>query len=237
MVCLLFSCKKENALDCFKSNGDDITEIRQTGPFHTIKVSNKIDIEIFPGSDYRVEVVCGKHIIKNIVTKVTSGELNIENNNTCNFVRGYKKTVRVIITVPHIKLVFNDGVGTVRFADAFIQDTLVVKAGNSGDIYVNGSFNEVRTSSHGNGDMYLNGTANSLFVYSNGTNFLNARDLKVKNYIFIETLSIGDCFIDASAVSKFEYNIWRSGNIYYTGQPGEINDFSSHGGKGRAIRE
>jgi len=224
-------------LDCFKSNGHEITEIRATGSFNTVKVNNKIDLNCFMGNEYKVEVIAGEHIIGNISTKVTDGQLNLENNNTCNFVRGYKKTVIVNVTAPFFKLVFNDGVGTVRFAENFTQDTLIVRAGNSGDIHVNGKFNEIRTSSHGNGDIYLNGSTNSLYVYTKGTNFLKAEKLSVKNYAFIETLSIGDCYLNADGLQKLEFNIWSNGNIYYTGIPGEIKDLSNHTGKGQAYRQ
>ncbi len=237
MLLTLASCKKENAFDCFKSNGKDVSEFRKTESFSTVKINNKIDVTIFNGPDYKVEVVAGAHVIKNISTRVTGGELNLENNNTCNFVRGYKKTVQVNITAPYVKLVFNDGVGTVRFSDDFVQDTLLVKAGNSGDIHINGHFNEIRTSSHGNGDIYIKGATNTLFVYTKGTNFLNAQNLSVYDYAFIETLSIGDCYLNAENLQKFEYNIWKSGNIYYTGNPAEIKDFSDHKGKGQAIKK
>ncbi|MES2681431.1 MAG: DUF2807 domain-containing protein [Bacteroidota bacterium] len=214
-----------------------MSELRNTESFSTIIINNKIDVTIFNGPAYKVEVLAGAHIIKNISTSVKGGALNIENNNTCNFVRGYKKNVRVNITAPFVKLVFNDGVGTVRFSDNFTQDTLVVKAGNSGDIHINGHFKEIRTSSHGNGDIYINGVTNTLFVYTKGTNFLNAQNLAVYDYAFIETLSIGDCYLNAENLQKFEYNIWKSGNIYYTGTPAEINDFSDHKGKGQAIKK
>jgi hypothetical protein len=237
LLLTLASCKKENALDCFKSNGKDVSEFRKTESFSTVKINNKIDVTIFKGPEYKVEVRAGAPIIKNIATRVTGGELSLENNNTCNFVRGYKKTVQVNITAPYVKLVFNDGVGTVRFSDDFVQDTLLVKAGNSGDIHINGHFNEIRTSSHGNGDIYINGATNTLFVYAKGTNFLNAQNLSVYDYAFIETLSIGDCYLNAENLQKFEYNIWKSGNIYYTGNPAEIKDFSDHKGTGQAIKK
>lgn len=233
---MLFSCKKENTFDCFKSTGSETTEVRSPGNFQTITINDKINATIFKGSDYKVEVVAGKHLLRNISTKIVKGTLNIVDNNTCNFVRGYNKKIQINITVPYVKSVFNDGVGTVDFADDFTQDTLLVKAGNSGDIYVNGVFNEVRTSSHGNGDIYFNGSANSFYIYTNGTNFLRAANFKVANYVFIETYSIGDCYIDATGLNTLEFNIHKDGNIYYTGQPNTITDFSTYSRRGRALK-
>lgn len=237
LLFILLSCKKENAFDCFKSNGAEVSEVRELDMFSSIEVDNKIDVTIFKGSELKVEVVAGKHIISNISTKVAEGNLKIKNNNECNFVRGYKKTIRVNITLPYLALIKNDGVGTVRFADDFEQDTLVVRAESSGDIHVNGTFTQIRTSSHGNGDIYINGRTKSLYVYSKGTNFLYAKGLLVKDYVYIETLSIGDCHIQADSLGQLDYNIQDTGNLYYTGEPGLVQNVSSAPGKGRAIKE
>ena len=237
MVLFFVSCKKENALDCFKSNGKEITETRDLGTFTIIKLHDKIDLNIFKGTEFKVDVVAGEHIIKNIKTTVSDGVLSIDNNNKCNFVRGYKRSVTVNITLPYIVRVESRGVGTIRFNDVFSQDTIQLLAENSGDIYLNGTFNQITTSSHGNGDIYLSGTCDRLYGYTFGTNLLLADKLTINTYVFVENISIGDCYINAPAGGKLEYNIWRSGNIYYRGNPLEINSFSKGVGKGQLIKE
>jgi hypothetical protein len=237
-ITLLFiACKKENALDCFKSNGQEISEARSVGDFSEIHVFDKIDVTIFKGSDYKVEVVCGKNIVKNISVKVIGGILNINNNNTCNFVRGYKRRVVVNVTVPYLSRIENLGVGTIRFDKNFSQDTLFIRTKSSGDIHLNGTYHTIKTTANSNGDIYLSGSCNSLYVYTQGANFLYAKNLQVTNYMFVETLSIGDCYVTAPNGGVFEYNIWRSGNIYYTGNPATVNNFSDGSGKGSAIKE
>lgn len=231
MILILFftACKKENALDCFKSTGTEITEDRTLGSFTVIKLYNSIDLNITNGNEFKVEVVAGKNVIKNIKTTVSDGILSIDNNNRCNFVRGYKRKVTVNISLPYLERVENRGVGTVRFSDNYTQDTIHVMAENSGDVYLNGTFDQIKTSSHGNGDVYLKGVCDRLFVYTYGTNLLKGEDLTVNNYVFVETISIGDCFINAPLGGKLEYNIWRAGNIYYKGNPAEINKLKGDG--------
>lgn len=232
----LFSCKKENRLDCFKSNGPEITETRHIGPFKIINLSSKIDLTIYQGAEYKVEVTAGKHIIKNITTVVSGDTLKIDNENKCNFVRGYKKTISVAVTLPYLKYLVNNGVGTIYFSEKFSQDTLLLRAESSGDIHLKGSFNEVKASSHGNGDLYMSGAANTLYVYVNGTNYLYANELYVKKYAFIETLTLGDCFLNATDLQTFEYNIHKSGRIFYKGDPATINNFSEDVTKYKAIK-
>ena len=129
------------------------------------------------------------------------------------------------------------GVGTIVFDNDFSQDTLLVLAESSGDIHINGAYNEIRTSSHGNGDIYLDGVANRLYVYSNGINFLRGSNMLITDYIFVETLSIGDCHINAGSATKLDYHIWSTGNIYYKGNPPEINNVGTGVEKGQLIRE
>lgn len=236
IIAFFTTCKKENALDCFKSNGTEITDSRDPGPFKIIKTYDKIDLNITKGTEFKVDVVAGKNIIKNIKTKVIDGVLSIDNNNRCNFVRGYKRKVTVNVTLPYLVRVENHGVGTTTFSEGYAQDTIQLLAENSGDIILHGTFNEVRTSSHGNGDIYLNGSCNRLYVYTYGTNVLKCENFVINSYVFVETISIGDCFINAPNGGKLEYNIWRDGNIYYKGNPAEINNFKGDG-KGSLIKE
>jgi hypothetical protein len=211
------------------------TQIRVVEAFDVIKVYDKIDLNVRQGSDLKVEVNAGEHLLSNIETRVENGALIIKNNNKCNFVRGYKKKITVNITVPAVSKIDNEGVGTLTFSGNL--DSLFVRAENSGDIQVSGSFKRLQTSSHGNGDIYLNGVADKLYVYMFGTNFLRGENLKVNNYIFIETISIGDCHVNAPYNGTLDYNIWRSGNIYYMGNPAVINNFSDGTAKGKLIRE
>lgn len=236
MVLFFVSCKRENALDCFKSNGVEVTETRDIGTFSIIVLHDKIDLNVIKGSEYKVDVVAGEHIIKNIKTTIKDGVLRLDNNNKCNFVRGYKRNVTVNVTVPSIVRVESRGVGTIKFSENFTQDTIQLLAENSGDIYLNGTFNQIKTSSHGNGDIYLSGACDRLYVYMFGTNILKAEGLTINTFVFVENISIGDCFINAPVAGILEYNIWRSGNIYYRGNLIAISNPKGDG-KGQLVKQ
>lgn len=234
---LLLSCRKENALDCFKSNGKDITVTRYTEAFDYIEAYDNLEITIFQGSEYKVEVTAGENIIKNISTKVSEGILKLDNTNKCNFVRGYKRKVKIKVTVPYLVKVTNHGVGPVAVDKNFQQDKISLRAENSGDIHLNGTYNEVETSSHGNGDMYLNGVTKSLLIYSFGTNYTYAQDMKVSDYIYISTYSFGPTYFNLNGVGLIDYLIWGDGNIYYKGSAGTMRNLSEVEAKGKAIQK
>lgn len=196
-----------------------------------------MEVTIYQGSEFKIEITAGEHVIKNISSKISNEVLKLDNNNKCNFVRGYKKTIKVKITAPYLVQVTNYGVGPITIAEGFQQDKIFIKAENSGDTYMDGTFDEIRTSSHGNGDMYLKGVTKRLLVYSNGTNFTRAEDLVVSDYIFISTYSIGDAFLNLKTSATIDYYIWSEGNIYYQGNPASIKNLSEINAKGKLIQK
>jgi hypothetical protein len=236
LVMLCSGCNKQNAFDCFKSSGPEITQLRYPLGFTNISLSDKMDVTVAQGAHFRLEVTAGQNLLTEIASYVRNDTLFLENNNLCNFVRGYEKKIHIIVIMPYVRRIVNNGVGTIRLAEEFMQDTLVVRAESSGDIYVNGIFRQVRTSSHGNGDIYLNGATNSLYVYTKGTNYLRGEEMTVRDYVFVETASLGQSYINGSQLDVLECNIHDDGNIYYTGNPA-TNDFSDGTGKGRLLKK
>jgi hypothetical protein len=237
-VLLFTSCKKENAPDCLTPNGDDVSELRDLSEFRSIELNSDIEVTLLSGTLQKVEVIAGEYISDKINCSVTNGTLVIENLNKCNFVRGYKRKVRIKATLPYVTHILNNGVGDIIFDRDFKQDsTLNLNAGSSGDIYVKGSFDKIVTNSDGNGDLYFDGTANQLNAYSKGTNYTYAQNLDVRYYIFISTYSLGDTYLKLNSTTTLDYYIWKDGNIYYTGNPNSINELSDGTAKGKAIKE
>lgn len=214
---LFISCSKEKEFTCFSSSGKDISQIRRLESFTKIKSTSKIVLTITQGSDQSVEVIAGKNIIHKVKTSVLNGELLIEDENSCNFVRGYKREIIVNVTTPYINELINESVSNIYFKD-FKLDSIYLKVNSSGDVFVSGQFNQIKISSHGNGDVYLNGETNGLIIYMSGENFIRSYDLKIFDYLFIAQLSLGDCFINVEETDLVNYSIHKSGNIRYRGQ-------------------
>lgn len=233
---VLLSCGKDTRWACFTPYGSEVSEVRSLEAFTYVEGYNKIDVTISQGSEQKVEVIAGKHIIKNIKTTVKDGVLQIEDKNTCNFVRGYKHVMKVNITMPSLVKASNFGVGTIRLSDNFRQDSVFALCENSGDIRISGTYKKIQTSSHGNGDIYLSGTSEVLMAYSSGVNFLQAFDLTVTGYIFVASLSLGDCNINAAEADLVQYDITDRGNIQYKGTPGAINGTIRPDAKGQLIK-
>ncbi len=234
------SCKKGHSTDCFKSTGSEISEVRNLDPFKYVEVNDKMEVNIFQGNEYKVEIKAGEHLIKNVQCTITNNLLKIQNTSSCNFVRGYKRKIIVNVTMPFVAKINNKSVSPIVLDAGFKQDTILnVYNESSGDTYVNGVFSTVSTASHGNGDIYLSGSAKILLIYSNGTNFTHAENFSVSDQVFISTYSIGNAYLNLQGVAKFEYYIWKQGNIYYKGTPQTISNLGAGeaNGQGELIKE
>ena len=221
--------------DCFKTAGPVETRIRELSDFETVELEDHINLHLKQGPVFEVKVEAGKNLHINIKTEIRDSTLHIENKNRCNWVRHPKNKINVYVTMPYLFSIRNNGVGTVYFENEFVQDTLRTRVSNSGDMYVKVNVGCLKTSAHGNGDLYVEGKAIENFNYTNGTNFVHLENLVVQNYIFVETLTVGHCYINAPVNGPIEATMWESGNIYYKGTPTAIH--LNRKGKGDLIKE
>ncbi|MBL7933072.1 MAG: DUF2807 domain-containing protein [Bacteroidia bacterium] len=229
-------CKKPGSFDCFKSNGPETTEVRNLDAFSRIELEDKIDIVIVQGTEYKAEVSSGKHIMNKIFTGVENGTLKIENRNKCNVVRGYKKHVTVTVTLPRLAALTHNSVSDIRFDGNFVQDSIYLKILSSGNLHLDGTFDVITTESNGNGDLYLSGSTKYLNSYTRGTNFVHAEELIISEYAGIQTVSIGDVYLNGSSLKRLKYYIGKSGNIYYSGNITEITGYAEPEATGQVIK-
>ncbi|MFN7912031.1 MAG: GIN domain-containing protein [Bacteroidota bacterium] len=232
----LIACKPENQKDCFKGNGKIITTTRSLSEFKEVVLNDYIDYEIIPSTGYKIEITAGENLMSNIVASIDNYSLTIENKNRCNFVRGYKHYPSIKIFMPKLKTLYHQGVGKTKISSDFNQDSIFIVGENSGDVYLSGAYNFVRTSSHGNTNIHFNGTSKELTSYLKGTNFLYAEDAKISQDINVTGISIGDVYLRAQPTASLVVNLQRDGNVFYSGNPVIILDKSEGNQKGKLIK-
>lgn len=233
---LLSACNKSSAPDCFKKTGEESTESRNPGSFNELQVYSDIDVDLVQDSLYRIELEGGKNLLPKIVTSNDGRVLTIDNGNSCNFVRGYKKRIRLTVYVPSIKIIRNKGVGQIRIPDDFSQDRLEVYTDGVGDVRVGGQYAELILSSGAHGDIYARATADKCYLYVNATNYVRAEDLR-SPYVVVQQNGFGDCYLGLSQTNRFEYSINNSGNIYYNGDPAQLVNTGNNASSGKLIKK
>ncbi|MBL7936787.1 MAG: DUF2807 domain-containing protein [Bacteroidia bacterium] len=229
------SCKKENMCDCVKSNGPTNVIYRNVKDFNCIVLSDKMDLYLTQAPYFEVKVEAGANLQRLIKTELDGETLKVFNNNRCNWVRGYKRKIKVFVTAPYFKYLKNGGLGTIETLNTIVQDELALRTENSGDFRLDINTNRVVGSAHGNGDMYLTGVTNRLEHDYTGTNYFYGSGLTIKNYVYLHSVTIGHTYVNAPENGLMDIVIDKTGNIYYEGNPGTIN--LTRNNKGNLIKE
>lgn len=85
--------------DCFKGNGNSVTQLFPFEGFTKVKVYDGVGLVIEEGPNYEVKVVTNDKILENIAVSMQGNMLVVKDNSTCNIARGFGQTV-VYVTVP-----------------------------------------------------------------------------------------------------------------------------------------
>ncbi len=216
----IVSCHKGPICDCFESAGLPTEENRTNvlPYFEQVIVKDNINLIISIRNTEQVIIQGGSNLVHNISATVVNNILTLKNNNNCDWLRSYKKSIiNVYVTMPRVTYITNAGVGNVSGLDTINTDTLQVQTLSAGDINLNVNTLQIEGHLFGSGDLTLNGKTNQfLCTYFSGTGFVYCNNLNCL-YTFISTTSTGDCHVNAS--TQLDASIYQKGNIYYSGSP------------------
>lgn len=219
LICVIFSCKKENLCDCVKSTGDIKAETRSVVGFDSIYVTTNVNVILTTDSISEVKVEAGENLLSLIKTEVRGKTLYISNNNKCNFMRSYDIPMNVYIRKSDFKGIQSYGSGFISSTNTIYSDTIDINVRGSGDVNLDVYAPTVLSHMHGIGDLILSGWAGVHQVYSTGNNFIRCADLET-GYTFMWTDLTGHSYVKVTKV--LSVTLSGSGNIYYTGDPYEI---------------
>jgi len=181
-------------------------------------VEDNLEVHIKNGTSYSAKITAGSKVMPLIKTNVEGGKLKITDNNTCDFTRDYKRKITIIITVPSINKITQNGTGNLYMDDEFVCDRLSYYLSNSGNLYINTTANIVYGSMHGNGDVYVKGKIKSNFIYAGGQGFYHAFDANSDEMILTLNTS-GKMEVSVNQFLKIDMAERSTGNIYYKGNP------------------
>lgn len=221
---MLLACNKPTAPDCFQSAGENALELRRLDSISKIEFRDDIDYELAQAEQWFIEVEGPKNLLNDIETKVDNHKLFIRNNNTCNWVRSYKKRIRVRISGPLRKLyIENFSTGGVKSIGTLHQDTLVWnnrQAAGTVELQLNNTFASIQSHT-GVADVKLIGAANELELFNQGVGIMDARLLQAE-HAFVNNSSINDVYVNATSY-LFAFGQF-SGNVYYKPYQGLMLD-------------
>jgi len=211
----------ENVGDCGKREGDWVRVELPVDSFSGVSIYQNIDLEIIPSPEQKLELEFGENLVDEFSAKIKDGVLSLENLNSCNWTRSYRKP-KVYLYTSSLTEINQFGFGNITNQDTLRSEKLKIKLEDaSGDVSISGIFGELNLVSNGTSNITLNGRASIFrpsYYWNNGR--LYAYNMKAETVI-LRHRGYNDLFIWANQeISGF---IESEGHIYYQGDPSVIS--------------
>ena len=140
-------------------------------PFESILVNRDIELIIKEGLDYEVIVETGKNLLNDVKAIVVGNELQLTDNNDCNYVRGYGIT-KVYVTAPNIKEIRNssqykissNGILTYPDLTLISEDFNAPGSFTVGDFRLQTNNDKLSVISNNISSFNISGNVNNLFI-------------------------------------------------------------------------
>lgn len=151
-------------------------EVRNlSGNFQNIINNGPADIFIRQGKNVQIIVKADENIISLITTKIQDGTLSVGVKRGIRFA----KTMQVIITVPHIQKLINNGSGDILFKTKFNEPKMYIGIYGSGDFTAGLEVKNLILKLNGSGDAQISGVHGKLMVDLYGSGDIKAGDLQL----------------------------------------------------------
>jgi hypothetical protein len=228
---IIISCGKD---EYPKSAGVPSREIRNLEAFKTINIYDCFNVYLKTDTINKIEIEAGSKLIPNIETSIKDGVLTIKDLNKFRFLKGYAE-MNLYISVDTLSWVtVNDASKLYSMDTLKVQDLAVLFVSQVGfcDLTVNANTIDLEIW-YGSGNYIVRGKSDYAMLYARTLSFIYADKLNT-NSCYVLNSSMGDCYVSAKESIAVEIN--DSGNIYYTGKPGEIN-IIGHKGSGKLIKK
>jgi len=201
--------------------------------FNAISLSASFDVYITQGNTESVKVNAPASVLKDVLTEVNHGMLNLRiRNHTFNWGDLFgRDRIIVYVTVKSINRLNVSGSGDVFFKDGLSANSFELRLSGSGDVMGRLNVNTLNCGISGSGDIKLSGRANSSAVDITGSGDFSARDL-ITTSTMIRVSGSGDAGVNAS--QQIDAHISGSGDIHYTGGARRVS--SSISGSGDITR-
>lgn len=223
MTLLLIGCRKPEDRDCFKTVGDDTTLEIIPPSFNKILLREHLEYVLVQDSVEKIILHGGKNLLNFVNIEMVDDVLEISNENKCNFLRTYKRKIKVEIHFIDLLNIHFEGTealtnkGTLEFNWL----TFLIRDG-AGPVNLNFNAQSVNaTISHGWGDFTFAGNVGyaNLNVRSNG--YCDTYGMNVQDSLTVISNTQGTVKVNANNV-KLKAQIDADGDIYYRGIPTSI---------------
>ncbi len=233
LAIILSSCENAD----IHGTGKIIKETRLLDGFHTVIINDNVNVDFHFDSNGNNQVVIegGEKLIPEVKAEVIDSVLFLENNNSWNWLRSFRKSkITITLNTNQIRNIIYLGVGKVQFIDTLRTGIFCFETyGGNGEIDLSLDCDSVSLVIHkGSPDVIVNGKTEILYLYNNAHGIVNALNFKGKN-IVVHSKMTADCYVspETSIGATLEY----IGNVYYRNNPEIL--WKVEKGTGRLIQQ
>ena len=179
----LFACDSEDANDCFQKPGDIIRKEIVVANFEKIVINRNIELILKEAPEIKVFIETGVNLINDVDVLVVGNQLQVTDNNICNFVRDYAST-KIYVSAPNITdirsstqyKISSDGVLSYNKLNLISEDFNSEGDFTIGDFRLQVKSEELKVVTNNLASFNISGVTNKLFVgfYSGAGRFEGA---------------------------------------------------------------
>lgn len=188
-VVLIFACNSEDALDCIQTEGSIVQSEITVSDFERILVNRDVELILRQSTEYKVVIETGNNLINDVEVVVVGNQLQLADNNSCNYVRDYN-TTKIYVSAPNIKEIRNssqyevssDGVLSFTDLNLISEDFVVPGNFNIGDFRLDVNAENIDIVSNNLSSFYISGTVNNLYIgFFSGSGRFEGENLLAQN--------------------------------------------------------
>ena len=168
--CMVFATSCGISEDCFKGNGNKVTQTFPLVNFSKIKVYDGVGLVIKEGTNYEVKVITSENILDNLEVKLEGNMLVVKDNSTCNIARDYGQTM-VYVTAPNLTEIHSKtdqeirSDGVLNYSDLKLFSIDISDGAGTGDFRLELNTANLYVESNNVSNFYLFGQSENLHVF------------------------------------------------------------------------
>ncbi len=226
-IAFAFGCNSEDAPDCLKSAGKQLTKNVVLDDFDRLYINNDFNVLITQGAVQKVTITIGENLFKEIDFKVIEGELHITNHISCRWVRKYDFPT-INITVPTISKIEITGGSVIQTVGTLNVPSIELRSQDcNGDFYMDIDSNNLNVWSNEISNFTLIGQVNNLSVsFTAGDGLFKGADLLATDANIYHN---GTNIITVNVSNELKGSINSTGNLKYVGNTPATIDVKDNG--------
>jgi hypothetical protein len=223
------SCNSEEAFDCFKTSGEEITVTLDDIPdFNELIIHDDIELEIVETNEEYFELTYGENLIPKIVMEHENDSLMFFNQNFCGWTRDFEKPKLTWFTNKGSINIICLSDGKITTPDTIKSDFAIRIQSATNDINLKIDNNKTTLSSNSSSYFEVSGKCTNLLVRA----YFNDGKYDCNNFIVnrANVLQRGYNDIIVNVQDSLVGSIENAGRILYKGNPG-VKVAVSNGGE------